>query len=140
MVLCEYRKSARLGKTFPTVSRFSAPATGTSNSDQKRVSMEIIIVMVHDLAMRCGLDRYVFRHTTSTGAGLGLARSWSGRGSSTACCAICLIQELAKSECLIHLVNMGTHTTCDTVHCNKCKRSRLKISFPQRLYLVIKCS
>ena len=46
-------------------------------------------VMNHALSILLDLERYVFCHTTSDGAGATLASNFIGSGSIVACTAIC---------------------------------------------------
>ena len=83
------RASASCGQTLPIFSRLSSPARGTKSKDQKTVRMAITKVIDHALSILLDLERYVFCHTTSDGAGATLASNFIGSGSIVACTAIC---------------------------------------------------
>ena len=65
-------------------STFNKPATGTNRMDQKIVSSRMTAVIDQDRDILLHLDRYVFDHKTSEGAGAGFAKSTIGSGSIVA--------------------------------------------------------
>ena len=72
-------------------SRLRSPARGTKSTDQKTVRTAIAKVIDHALSILLDLERYVFCHTTSEGAGAVLASNFIGSGSIVACTAICYV-------------------------------------------------
>ena len=78
---CLSSASASCGQTVRIASTFSKPATGTNRIDQNIVRSRIIAVIDQARDILLDLDRYVFGHTTSEGAGARLANNVIGLGS-----------------------------------------------------------
>jgi hypothetical protein len=88
-ISCLSSRSPKGFETFRIVSGLRSTAIGAKKSNQTTESIAMTKVTSHALETLFLRERYVFRQTTSIGAGAALAFSCMGTGSRMACAAIC---------------------------------------------------